>query len=144
MTTVSEGSCAYSGSIASIREVVVWLPPAKLLRRCGNTVLFLVGMRASLPNLVKLLVLTVFPEVVFVVFLLEHFREAISIRLGCCLVTNLLLHDIVMLEIVEVRVLSFEKMDFVFDLFSGHQSCVTRFFLNRGEELATVISIEQN
>ena len=131
MTTVSEGSCAYSGAIPSKREVVIGLSPAKLLCRCGNTVLLLIGMCASLPDLVKLLVLAVSSEVVFIVFLLEYLGEAVSILLSYSLITNLLLHDIVMLEIVEVRILPFKKCNLLCDLCSVLQHRVSSFFLNR-------------
>ena len=142
MASVSEGSSAYSRAIVSKCEVVVWLSPAKLLRRCGNTVLLLIGVGTSLPDLVQVLVLAVFLEVILVLFLLEHFVEAEGILLCVCLVDGLLLDDVVMLEIVEVRVLSLEKLKFLFNCFPRQQSCVAVFFLNMEDGLAAVISMK--
>ena len=129
MAGVSEGSLAHAGAVVAESEVVVWFSPAELLRRGGNTVLLLVGMGAGFPDLVQLLVLAVLSEVVFVFFLLKHLVEAERVLLSLGLLRSLLLHDVVMLEVVEVRVLSFQKLEFRLDFLERLLTCMTVLFL---------------
>ena len=104
MARVSEGPVTHARTIVSKRKCVIVFPPAKLLGRCCDAVLLLVSMCSSLLYLVQLLVLAVLPEVILVVILLEHLVEAERVLLSLSLLRSLLLHDVVMLEVVEVRV----------------------------------------
>ena len=89
-----------------------------LLLDCGCT---------FLPEFVQLLVLAVLFEVIKVVFLLEDPREASGVLLCIPLSAEVLLNDIVVLEVMEIGVLTFEQIELVFDLSPSHQRRVTCF-----------------